>query len=117
MSDLFVPIASVVLLVLISQIKRAGHSRIPVRGEGGEFVGLLYLKDLVGQDLPLPLSRVYRDINASSRLDTVLSRCIQTRHHMFVVVDTDDRQTGIITLEDVIEEILKREIEDEFDEE
>ena len=106
---------------LISQIKRAGHSRIPVRGESGEFVGLLYLKDLVGQDLPLPLSHVYRDkihdINASSRLDTVLSRCIQTRHHMFVVVDADDRQTGIVTLEDVIEEIIRQEIEDEFDEE
>lgn len=103
---------------LVSKIKQEGHSRIPVR-QSGEFVGLLYLKDLVGQDFPVAVARVYRDkiydIHTESRLDTALSRFIQTRHHMFVVVDSAGSQQGVITLEDVIEEIIRREIEDEFD--
>lgn len=105
---------------LLAQIKHAGHSRIPVQSDG-TFVGLLYVKDLVGQELPLPVSQAchdkIHDIDARSHLDTVLSRFIQTRSHLFVVVDPEDQQMGIITLEDVIEEILKQEIEDEFDSE
>lgn len=106
--------------VVVGQLHRAGHSRIPVRGGDGDFVGVLYVKDLVGRDLPVPVSRVYRDkvytIDARSRLDTALGRFIQTRSHLFVVVDSQDRPLGIITLEDVIEEIIRRQIEDEFDE-
>ena len=56
------------------------------------------------------------DIDKRSRLDTVLSRFIQTHNHLFVVMD-DETELGIITLEDVIEEILDQEIEDEYDEE
>lgn len=78
------------------------------------------MKDVVGRDLPLPISQLYRDkiydIDKRSRLDTVLSRFIQTHNHLFVVMD-DETELGIITLEDVIEEILDQEIEDEYDEE
>ena len=104
---------------LLAQIKHAGHSRIPVQSDG-ELVGVLYVKDIVGRDLPLPISQLYRDkiydIDKRSRLDTVLSRFIQTHNHLFVVMD-DETELGIITLEDVIEEILDQEIEDEYDEE
>mgnify|MGYP000518092344 CR=1 FL=1 len=104
---------------LLAQIKHSGHSRIPVR-EDGRLAGILYVKDVAGRELPLPVSQLYRDkihdIDARSRLDTVLSRFIQTRNHLFVVMD-DEKELGIITLEDVIEEILDQEIEDEYDEE
>ncbi len=104
---------------LLAHIKHAGHSRIPVRSDG-HLVGILYVKDVVGRELPLPISQLYRDkihdIDARSRLDTVLSRFIQTHNRLFVVVDGEDEH-GIITLEDVIEEILGQEIEDEYDDE
>jgi CBS domain containing-hemolysin-like protein len=48
-------------------------------------------------------------------LDTALSRFIQTKSHLFLVQDEDEKVVGIITLEDVIEKILNREIDDEFD--
>lgn len=120
MSDVFtVDLDDELDATLLAQIKHAGHSRIPVCSEG-RLVGVLYVKDVVGRDLSLPISQLYRDkihdIDARSRLDTVLSRFIQTRNHLFVVID-DENELGIITLEDVIEEILDQEIEDEYDEE
>ena len=125
-SDIATPLGEVLAVelddeldaTLVAQLKRAGHSRVPVRSDG-RLVGLLFMKDLVGQELPLLVSQAYRDkihdIDARSHLDTVLSRFIQTRSHLFVVMD-GDAEVGIITLEDVMEEILRREIEDEFDE-
>lgn len=67
----------------------------------------------------MQVSHAYRDrifdIPADSPLDTVLSRFIQTKSHLFMVEDDACKVTGIITIEDVIEKILNREIEDEFD--
>lgn len=112
---------------MLSRLKRLGHSRFPVRGqhsapaeqEQTDYVGILYMKDLLGEDLPVQVSHVYRDrifdIPADSPLDTVLSRFIQTKNHLFLVRDADSSIIGIITIEDVIETILNREIADEFD--
>jgi metal transporter CNNM len=113
---------------MLSRLKRQGHSRFPVYDpEHDDFIGILYMKDLLGEDLPVPVAHVYRDkihdIPSDSPLDTVLSRFIQTKSHLFLVVDDntphDDNQpdpaVGIITIEDVIEKILNREISDEFD--
>ncbi len=104
---------------LLSMIKRDGHSRWPVTDKDGNYVGLLYTKDLLGKELPLPVGHVYRDkihdISASSQLDTALSRFIQTKSHLFAVYDDEDKLQGVVTLEDIIEEIINREIEDEFD--
>lgn len=106
---------------VLSMIKRDGHSRLPVKNEADDYVGILYVKDLIGRDIPVPVSHVYRDrihtIDDDAKLDTVLSRFIQTRSHLFVVVNDDDQPVGVVSLEDVIEEIIKREIEDEHDEE
>lgn len=104
---------------LISKIKREGHSRLPVVDTAGAYVGVLYVKDLLGRDMGTPVGHVYRDkvhdMPDDTALDTALSRFIQTKSHLFLVHDDDEKVTGVITLEDVIEEILNREIEDEYD--
>lgn len=113
---------------LLSRLKRYGHSRFPVYDkEQNDYVGILYMKDILGEELPVPVSHVYRDrifdIPHDSPLDTVLSRFIQTKSHLFMVrrdedadgADKSDGTIGIITLEDVIEKILNRQIADEFD--
>lgn len=105
----------------LSMIKRGGHSRLPVKNRAGEYVGILYAKDILGRELPSPVSHVYRDrlhdIPSTAPLDTALSRFIQTKSHLFLVHDSEEQPVGVLTLEDVIEEIIKREIEDEFDKE
>jgi metal transporter CNNM len=105
---------------LLIKLKNSGHSRFPVfDSQLGHYVGILYIKDILGEDLPQPVTRLYRDriydISDDSPLDTVLSRFIQTKSHLFLVLADDDIAVGIITLEDVIEEILNREIVDEFE--
>jgi metal transporter CNNM len=105
---------------LLSRLKRLGHSRFPVfDADQNDYIGILYMKDILGEELPVPVAHVYRDkifdVPADSPLDTVLSRFIQTKSHLFLVQDDDDKVIGIITIEDVIEKILNREITDEFD--
>lgn len=104
----------------LSKLKRLGHSRFPVYDDGsGDYLGILYMKDLIGEDIPVLVSHAYRDkifdVPQDSPLDTVLSRFIQTKSHLFLVRDPEDAVTGIITIEDVIEKILNRDIADEFD--
>lgn len=116
-----VELDDVVDVPLVLRLKRLGHSRFPVHDpEIDDFVGILYMKDVLGEDLPVPLSHIYRDrifdVPEDSPLDTVLSRFIQTKSHLFLVRDGEDTVVGIITIEDVIERILNREIADEFDE-
>lgn len=100
-------------------IKREGHSRLPVIDAAGEYVGVLYVKDMLGREMGTPIGYVYRDkiydMPGDTALDTALSRLIQTKSHLFLVIDNDEKVTGVITLEDVIEEIINREIEDEHD--
>lgn len=112
----------------LSKLKRSGHSRLPVYDTRQEdFVGILYMKDLIGEEMPVTVGHIYRDkifdVAHDAPLDTVLSRFIQTKSHLFLVrddkahdgADPTDRVIGIITIEDVIEKILNREIADEFD--
>ena len=104
---------------LVSSLKRAGHSRLPVVDASGNCVGILYTKDLLGREFGTPIGHVYRDkiheMPHDTALDMALSRFIQTKSHLFLVVDDAEKPIGILTLEDVIEEIIDREIEDEFD--
>ncbi|KKW64677.1 hemolysin family protein [Mycolicibacterium elephantis] len=104
---------------------RSGHSRIPVIGENvDDIVGVVYLKDLVqrtyystngGRDTKV--SEVMRPavfVPDSKPLDELLREMQRDRNHMALLVDEYGAIAGLVTIEDVLEEIVG-EIVDEYD--
>ena len=105
-------------------ILESGHSRFPVIGEDRDEVeGILLAKDLLRQYAehsgPLNLKEILRPavvIPESKRLNMLLRDFRASRNHMAIVVDEYGGVSGLITIEDVLEEIVG-EIDDEHDEE
>jgi len=111
----------------MSSLLASGHSRVPVyEGSVDKVVGILYSKDLLklfrdegfaGGEFSLKnLVRPAYYIPESKKIDEVLDEFRSKRIHMAVVIDEYGGTAGLVTLEDVIEEIVG-EIEDEFDSE
>jgi len=100
------------------------YSRIPVyEGSFDKVVGILFLKDLLqhlnkknddGFDW-LPLLRPAYFVPESKKINDLLQEFQETKNHLAIVVDEYGGSSGIVTLEDVLEEIVG-EINDEFDE-
>jgi metal transporter CNNM len=106
----------------IDEIKEHGWSRIPVfNGRLTTCYGVLLMKDLVDEDfdvlprrvdeLPLYPAQV---VGSMTALDTMFRKFIQGGTHLYPV-ERDDRIVGIVTIEDLLEEIVGHEIEDETD--
>ncbi len=104
-------------------IIESGHSRFPVIGDNTDDVlGILLAKDLLPLALKDPKSRfnmkdLLRPCTAipeSKRLNVLLQEFRATRNHLAVVYDEYGGVCGIVTIEDVLEQIVG-EIEDEFD--
>ena len=102
---------------------RSGHTRLPLcepdRGLEGA-IGFINVKDL----LPIAFGRTEVDLRSlarpiarvaeSSRVDEVLREMLRDRRHLALVLDEHGTVVGLITLEDILEELVG-EIEDEFD--
>ncbi|MBQ4913098.1 gliding motility-associated protein GldE [Maribacter sp. MMG018] len=109
-------------LEVLEEIKKHGYSRIPVFSENIDNVlGVLYVKDL----LPyldrksfnwLTLIREPYFVPENKKLDDLLADFQAKKNHLAIVVDEYGGTSGIVTLEDIIEEIVG-DISDEFDDE
>ena len=102
---------------------RSGYSRVPVIGENSDdLVGLLYFKDVVRRTLTgdadaIAISEVMRDlafVPESKPVDALLKEMQRDRVHFAVVIDEYGGTAGIVTMEDIVEEIVG-EIDDEYD--
>lgn len=100
-------------------IQRKGHSRIPVYDKRKDrVIGIIYAKDLItlDPDESVSATKIMRKtvlcVKDTSKLDDILEKFKEERIHLFVVKNKNDKFVGIVTLEDVIEEITG-EIEDE----
>ncbi|MGV9411805.1 hemolysin family protein [Nocardia sp. NPDC003693] len=100
---------------------RSGHSRIPVVGENvDDILGVVYLKDLVlyaDRAKKVKVADVMRPavfMPDSKPLDALLDEMQRRRNHMAVLVDEYGGIAGLVTIEDVLEEIVG-EIADEYD--
>jgi magnesium and cobalt transporter len=110
---------------IMATIVQSGHSRFPVIGEDrDEVLGVLLAKDLLryfGQDKAenVPLGKLLRPvvvIPESKRLNALLREFRASHNHMAIVVDEYGGVAGLLTIEDVLEEIVG-EIDDEHDQE
>jgi magnesium and cobalt transporter len=108
---------------LLEKVVGCGHSRIPVYSDSiDSVVGVLYAKDLLralvkGQGFSLSeLVRKPFFVPESKRIDSLLKEFRRKRVHIAVAVDEYGGVSGIVCMEDIIEEIVG-EIQDEFDEE
>lgn len=109
---------------VLNIIKDQGFSRIPVFKEDFDNIsGILYVKDLLGhtdEDDNFNWQDVVRSdilyIPESKKIDNLLKEFQKKRMHMAIVVDEYGGSAGIVTLEDIMEEVIG-DIKDEFDEE
>ncbi len=105
----------------IRRLESSGHSRFPVIDrQTGEAKGIIYLRELLGKNkqnrraIEVCDKKVYY-INSIDNLDDALDAFIKTKHHLFIVVNEFAEIQGVLTLEDVLEKIIKKDIIDEFD--
>jgi len=109
---------------ILKSVVESGHSRFPVIGDSSdEIEGILLAKDLLNYyadpDKNFDIKDVMRPtvfIPESKRLNVLLREFRMSRNHMAIVVDEYNGVAGLVTIEDVIEEIIG-EIEDEHDHE
>jgi len=104
----------------IAVIRRTGYTRYPVRDrKGGNFVGILNAKDLIGRTgrRQLKTAGLVRPLYlapADRTIDIQLRSFKRRRMHQALAVDDEDNVIGLVTLEDILEEMVGS-IEDEFD--
>lgn len=127
--DIMIPRAQMVVLPvdgkflgLMKEVVESGHSRFPVHGEDrDEILGILLAKDLlrgvVADNGPGTVRELLRPavlVPESKRLDILLREFRQSRNHMAIVIDEYGGVAGLVTIEDVLEQIVG-EIDDEHD--
>jgi putative hemolysin len=110
---------------VLDLIVRAGHSRVPVYRENlDNIVGILYAKDMLPYLLPAAeprepleirsLARPAAYVPETKRVDEMLTEMRSARRHIAIVVDEYGGTAGLVTIEDLVEEIVG-EIQDEYD--
>ncbi|MEQ1439451.1 transporter associated domain-containing protein [Fontimonas sp. SYSU GA230001] len=132
--DVMIPRAQMVVVEhdwpldrIIPVVVESGHSRFPVVGESkDEVIGILLAKDLLKFSAGVPgfdpatfdMRRLVRPaafVPESKRLNVLLKDFRRSRNHMAIVVDEYGGVAGLVTIEDVLEQIVG-EIDDEYDE-
>lgn len=106
---------------LMDKINKSGYSRIPVYNETIDYIeGILYIKDLlnhIDKEEDFRWQELIRKgffVPENKKVDTLLKDFKIKRVHMAIVIDEYGGTSGLVTLEDLIEEIIG-EINDEFD--
>ena len=129
-SDIFVSRTNMVALDILTPFREvirfivdAGYSRIPVYVENADTIkGILYVKDLLphldktGNFKWQSLIRPAYFVPTTKRIDDLLEEFRSHKNHMAIVVDEYGGTAGLVTMEDILEEIVG-DISDEYDEE
>ncbi len=129
--DVCVPRADIIAIAdtsdfaaMVAAFADAGHSRLPVyRGDLDNIIGMVHVKDvfavLAAGGTPPPLAELLRQpryVPQSMAVLDLLAEMRSTRTHLAVVIDEYSGTEGLVTIEDLVEEIVG-DIEDEHDDE
>ncbi len=127
-SDIMVPRANIVSIDINNNFEKtlklfleAGHSRLPVyKDQLDNIVGMIHVKDLLlyfRRNTNFSIEKIKRNVLFSSPamlVSDLLGQMRATRTHLAIIVDEQGGTDGIVTIEDLVEEIVG-EIEDEYD--
>lgn len=115
----------VITTSLLIKIHEQAFSRIPVYTETRDhIVGVLYAKQLIGYNAHLANTETVGDLcdrenvmsyRDDTKLDLILNNLLRTKKHMSFVFDEYGNLKGVVTMEDIMEEIINKEILDESD--
>jgi len=107
---------------LLKRLHESGFSRFPVivGGDLDRSIGVLYLRDMI---LHANHGLIARDVDSDrvnyidedELLDNALNEFIKTKHHLFIATNSKRETVGVISMEDILEEIIGQEIVDEYD--
>ena len=106
--------------VLLDELHKSGFSRLPVfSGAEDNIVGTLHVKDLLdvkdGKTIAQVMQRKAYYVHEDLSLAHALKAFLKTKCHLFMVVNQFQEIVGVITIEDVLEQIIGQPIVDEFD--
>lgn len=107
--------------LVLDDLHKQGHSRLPVINKDiDHVVGVLYLHDLLSLEQKKSTTaekimegKVYY-IHKDQNLDHALSAFINTKHHLFIVINDIRETVGLLTLRDALETLIGRKLEDRF---
>ena len=120
--DVMVPMKEVFVLddgTSLEEVKGSitsrGFTRVPIMGDGGKVRGIIYSKDLLmAKDTDIPsLIRKPFVVNEEDEITDVFERMRYERIHLAIAMNERKEHAGIVTLEDILEEIVG-EVEDEY---
>jgi len=108
--------------LVLDELSKSGHGKLPViSGDINHVVGILHLEGLLALDSKRSMTaekamepKVYY-IHKDQTLEHALTEFLTTRHYMLIVINETRETVGLITLTDVVEALIGREIIDEFD--
>lgn len=116
-----VPVGETLGPLVLDELHKTGHSRFPVYDHDlDHIVGTLYLHDLIDlRNGSRPAQKAMRSavyfIRDDKSLAHALHGFLSTKHHLFVVVNSYRETVGLLSLEDVVEQLIGKKIVDEFD--
>lgn len=106
--------------IMMGELHDSGHSRFPVYDSNEEnIVGTLFLRDLLNARKGGMVRKIMDDrvfyVHEDYTLERALHAFLKTKRHMFIVVNNFEEFVGIITIEDILEQVIGHNIVDEFD--
>ncbi len=106
--------------ILMNELHQSGFSRFPVyEGKKDKIVGTLFMRDLIRGKKGGIVAKVMHPevyyVHEDQPITDALQAILKTHHHLLIVVNSFEEYVGVITIEDVLEQVVGSPIIDEFD--